>query len=289
MQKALIVVNPISGGKNKKPVVELINQKLSKDIAYEFIYWNKPEQKDEITHRLKSEDFDIAISVGGDGTINQVASALVHSKKKLGIIPLGSGNGLARHLKIPLHPAEAIEVINKGISQSMDACTVNDIFFFCTSGVGFDAHIGKLFAENKTRGLGTYVKLTVSELIRYKPQEYKLKVNGSAYVNKAFLITVANASQYGNNAYIAPQARVDDGVIDVCVMKPFNLFQAMSMGVKMFNKTLNTSSSMLTYKSNEVVIERESEGPIHFDGEPLMAGKTLTYKVFPNALNVIVP
>lgn len=289
MQKALIVVNPISGGKDKKPVVELIRKKLSKEISYEIIYWERPEQKEEITSRLRNEEFDIAISVGGDGTINQVAGAVVHSGKKLGIIPLGSGNGLARHLKIPLRTEDAIETINEGVFQVMDACTVNNLFFFCTSGVGFDAHIGKLFAENKIRGFITYLRLTVSELIRYRAQVYKLTVNDTFSVEKAFLITVANASQYGNNAYIAPQAKVDDAVFDICVMKPFNFFEAWSMGFKMFTKTLNTSPSMITYKSNEVVIERETDGAIHFDGEPLIAGKKLIYKLFPGALNVIVP
>lgn len=289
MLKALIVVNPIAGGKNKKPVIELINQNLSKDISPEFIYWEKPEQRGEIITRLKNEIFDIAIAVGGDGTINQVASALVNSGKKMGIIPVGSGNGLARHLKIPLRPLDAIEVINRGVAQPMDACKVNDSFFFCTSGVGFDAHIGKLFAENRSRGFFTYIKLTLSELVRYRSQQYKLRVNGNLTTGKAFLITVANASQYGNNAYIAPQARVDDGVMDICVIPPFNIFQFLSIGFKMFNKTLDTSSSVITYRSDEVLIERETEGPIHFDGEPLIEGKVLIYKLLHNALKVIVP
>ena len=120
-RKILLVVNPISGGKDKKPIIELLSQNLSKEVSPEFIYWERPEQKETIVKRLKEELFDIAIAIGGDGTINQVARALVNSNKKMGIIPVGSGNGLARHLKIPLHPQYAIEVINKGHSKSMDA------------------------------------------------------------------------------------------------------------------------------------------------------------------------
>lgn len=288
MQKALIVINPISGGKNKKPVIDLIQQKLSKDISYELIYWEKPEQKGDIIKRLQTENFDLAIAVGGDGTINQVASAVVNSNKKLGIIPMGSGNGLARHLNIPLKPIEAIEVINKGKHQQMDACAVNGTYFFCTSGVGFDAQIGQLFSETKARGFFTYVKLTLGELMKYQPQDYTIKINGEIINHKAFLITVANASQYGNNAYIAPQAKVEDGLLDVCVMKPFNLARAASMGVKMFNKTLNNSPGMEVYKASEVTIERANNGAIHFDGEPLLQGVSLSYKVHPGALRVIV-
>ena len=289
MQKALVVVNPISGGKNKQPIIDLIERNLSKEISHEFIYWERPEQKTDIVERLKEDTFDIAIAVGGDGTINQVGSALVGSSKKLGIIPVGSGNGLARHLNIPLDPRKAIDIINRRMTVPMDACTVNDTFFFCASGIGFDAHIVKLFADSKKRGFFTYLRLSLSEFIGYKARRYTLKTDGVEVNERAFLVTIANASQYGNNAYIAPQASVSDGIMDICVMRPFNIFQGISMCFKLFNKTLNPSSSMLTYRTNEVVIEREEDGPIHCDGEPLMAGKILIYKIFPKALNVIVP
>ncbi|MFI5164239.1 MAG: diacylglycerol/lipid kinase family protein [Bacteroidia bacterium] len=288
-KKAVFVINPISGGADKAPIVEQIKQELSADILPEFLFWDFPKQQEEIKKHIREKDFDIAVAVGGDGTINLVAQAVVNSPKALAILPVGSGNGLARHLKIPLKIKKAIEVLNAGKESMIDSCMVNDVFFFSTSGMGFDAYIGKLFAESKSRGFFTYIKLTLAQFIKYQPQHYTLLIGDRKIEREAFLITFANASQYGNNAYIAPQADIADGLMDVCILKPFRVWNTLSIGMKMFNKQLNHSSFMETFRAANVKVTRQSAGPVHYDGEPFELGENLHMKVLPASVKIIIP
>ena len=289
IKKAVFIINPVAGGGDKQPVLQQIKKYLLNDISYEIINWDSPHQKTEIIKCIKESNFDLAVAVGGDGTINQVAQAVANSDKKLAIIPVGSGNGLARHLQIPLNVKAAIDVINKGKSICIDSCNVNGLFFVCTSGIGFDALIGKLFAESKTRGFYTYFKLTMSQFMKYKPQDYQLFINEKEINTKAFLITFANASQYGNNVYIAPQANIHDGMIDVCILKPFNLWNVPALGMRMFNKTIHRSPFMETYRTKNLLVKRNKSGPVHYDGEPHEMGELLRYELLPSSLNVLIP
>jgi len=289
MKRAGIIINPVSGGKDKKPVLELIRKHFPRNIDYDIIIWERADQKDEIIRKIQERKYDIVVAAGGDGTINQVAQAIKNTESILGIIPLGSGNGLARHLKIPLDTRKSIELIGNGKVTTIDACTVNDNYFFCTSGIGFDALIGKLFAESKTRGFLTYFKLTFSNFIRYKPLAYTLTIDGKKVDTMAFLVTFANASQYGNNAYIAPQADISDGFIDVVILKPFKFWQVLFIGPKMFNKTLNTSRYVEVYKGQNIQLTRQSPGPVHFDGEPAEMETSIQYHISKGAVRAIVP
>lgn len=282
-------MNPISGGKDKKPVIDLINTRFPSDMQYEFMHWEKPEQEKEIIQKIREGGYDAAIAVGGDGTINRVGSAVKGSKVALGIIPLGSGNGLARHLGIPLHPEKALEVIGRWNLSTIDSGTINGTDFFCTCGVGFDALIGKRFAESHARGLYTYVKLTLSSFMNYKPQDYKLSVDGKEIDTKAFLVTFANAAQYGNNAYIAPKADITDGKLDVSIIKPFKTWNMPGIGRRMFNKTLDKSAYVDTTRGTEIIVERSEPGPVHYDGEPMEMGRSLRIAIEPASVNVIVP
>lgn len=289
-RSAGIIINPVSGGKDKKPVLEIIRKNFPKDISYEIIVWERPEQKDEIIKKIRQRNYDIVVAAGGDGTINQVAQAVIGTNSVLAIIPLGSGNGLARHLNIPLDTKKAVELIGgKAREIKIDACSVNGSYFFCTSGIGFDALIGKLFAESKTRGFFTYFKLTFSNFVKYKPQLYSLNIDGKTVSATAFLITMANASQYGNNAFIAPQADISDGYIDVVVLKPFKFWQAVFIAPKMFNKTLHLSHYVYVYKGKDITVNRSSSGPVHYDGEPAEMGTSVNYQIKQGAVRVIVP
>ncbi|MBL7892008.1 MAG: diacylglycerol kinase family lipid kinase [Bacteroidia bacterium] len=285
---AAIIINPISGGRDKKAALEIIKNGFPKDISYELIFWERPEQKDEIIKRVRENNYEIVVAAGGDGTINQVAQAVIGTNSRLAIIPLGSGNGLARHLGIPLDTRAAVELIGSGREIKIDGSTVNGTHFFCTSGIGFDALIGKLFAESKTRGFFTYLKLIVYNFIRYKPEQYCLIVDGTAIKTTAFLITFANASQYGNNAFIAPQADISDGYIDIVILKPFRFWQAPFIALKMFKRTLHLSGYVDVYKGKNISVSRSSAGPVHFDGEPAEMGTTLDYKIMQDLIKVIV-
>jgi diacylglycerol kinase (ATP) len=288
-KKIAYIVNPNAGVLDKKQIVELIKAHTPVGIDYEIINWEAPEQGKEITRRVIDEKFSTAVAVGGDGTVNEISKALVDSSISLAIIPIGSGNGLARHLRIPLDVKKAIQLIAKGEERIIDSCFINGKAFFCTSGIGFDAHIGKLFAESTTRGFSTYAKITIGQLMRYKPVEYSLTINNEKIRRRAFLITFANASQYGNDAFIAPQASVKDGLIDVCILKPFKFWNVPSIAWKFFNKSINNSSFMETYKVSEVDVERDFNGPAHYDGEPDVMGSKLTIRIKPASLRVIAP
>lgn len=288
-KKAGILINPISGGKSKTLVIEVIKNNFPTEFDFELIVWEKSEQREEIIQKIRNKKYDVVVAAGGDGTINLVATAVQGTDSTMAIIPLGSGNGLARHLKIPLNIKKAIELIGTGKQITIDGCKVNGINFFCASGVGFDAHVAGLFAHSKKRGLFNYLKITVNDFLRYKPESYTLTIDDKTYSPRAFLIGVCNGSQYGNNAYVAPQADTSDGFLDIVVMKPFGFFKAILIGIRIFSGNLHKSSYVDVYKGRQIKVVRNSKGPIHFDGEPEEMGQELNYSIKSSSLKVIVP
>ena len=287
-RKILFIVNPNAGKKISGKLIETIRKELPENITKEIIIWEDPAHFSEITQKLKTENYTDAIAVGGDGTVNQVAKSILNTNIALGIVPAGSGNGLARSLGISVKTELAIKQIAKGKTQFIDCGTVNGIPFFCTSGVGFDAHIGKLFATSEKRGLQSYVKITFRELFAYKEQNYSIRIDGKEISKKAFLITVANAGQYGNDFYIAPQAKLNDGLFHIAVLKPFNLLQAVGIVVKVMQRKADTSKFIETFSGKEISISREKKDSIHYDGEPDSQGTELNYALLPKSLKVIV-
>lgn len=242
-KKIAFVINPISGTQNKNFILECVKAQLDKDkYAPEVIYTERAGHAIEIAAAKANEDFFAVVAIGGDGTINEIARSLVHTNTALGIIPCGSGNGLARHLQIPMDVKKAIDIINGGNIDVIDYGKINSQPFFCTCGVGFDAFVSLKFAQAGKRGPLTYIEKTLVESLKYRPETYELEVDGSSLRYKAFLIACGNASQYGNNAYITPQASMDDGLLDVTIIEPFNMFEAPSMAFQLFNKTIDQNS-----------------------------------------------
>ncbi len=289
-EKVVIIINPISGNKKKNGIEASIHEILDHKFETVIEYTQAPGHATEIAKRLVEEGVNYVIAVGGDGTVNEIASALVHSPVYFGIIPAGSGNGLARHLEIPMKTEDAIRLLLTARKTSIDYGIVNDkVKFFCTTGVGFDAHIGYQFSVAAKRGFLTYIKTTIKEYFSYKPIKYRLKSEGFKTKHKAFLITVANASQYGNNAYIAPEANIQDGLLNVSVIKPFPKLGAVMMGLRLFGKSIDKSPYVETFLTNEIQVKRKKKGEIHFDGEPMKMGKKLNIKIVPAGLNVLVP
>lgn len=286
-KKVLFIINPISGGKKKDHLPSLIDQILDKTkFVHEVIFTERHGHAAEITSQ---SGYDCFISVGGDGTINEVARNLVFSKSAMGILPLGSGNGLARHIGIDMNVARAIAQLNTAKEILIDTININGNTFVNMGGIGFDAHIGKVFAESKERGFKTYIVKTLTEYNQYKPEHYKIKYNGTQLETNAFLISFANSSQYGNNAFIAPDANIQDGFVDVCMMEPFKAYNIPGIGLRLFNKTIKQSKYVKTIRASELVIEREKEGVAHLDGEPMIFGKKLEIKVVPASLRLLVP
>lgn len=289
-KKIAFIINPISGGINKQHFPALIGKYLDRNqFDIEINFTRSAEHNLALAQEAVETKKDIVIAVGGDGTINNIAKYMVNTGILFGIIPQGSGNGLARHLKIPMNNIAALRVINKLHRKNIDAGMANDQFFLNVAGAGFDAHVSWMFANAPKRGFWSYTKITLNEFANYKPQSYELMVDGKTVTKDAFIICVANGSQYGNNAYIAPQANLDDGLFDISIMKPFKVHQMPVIGLEMFLKKYNNSKYVDALKGSEILIKRPEAGVFNIDGEPVMMEKDIYIKVLPEALKVIVP
>lgn len=288
-KKLLFIINPISGTASKDSVPMLIDRYIDKErFDVEIRFTERAGHAIEIANEAKANGVDVCVAVGGDGTVNEVARALAQSKTALGIVPLGSGNGLARHLMIPLNVKGSLEIINECEIHELDYGVINDHPFFCTCGMGFDAFISKLFADAGKRGKITYLENVLKTGLQYKPETYEVTMDEETKTYKAFLISCANASQYGNDAYIAPQASMRDGFLDVVIMEPFDIIEAPQISLEMFNKTLDKHSKIKVFKTRHLTIRREQPGVIHYDGDPVEAGVELDISIVPAGIPVVV-
>jgi len=270
-EKIAFILNPIAGRSRNKNRVAAISRYLDLnryDPVYRFTEGHGHAGK--IVDQLLEEGYKKLVAVGGDGTVNEVASSLVNSNASLGIIPAGSGNGLARFLGIPLRLAHAVRVLNNDHTLLIDAGKMNGHWFFCTCGVGFDARVGHKFSKSKKRGFITYLKTILREYRNYTPRKYKFTIDEIEYRRRAFLITIANAGQYGNDAYIAPGAQIDDGWFDVCILKPFPLFKTIFLGLRLFNRSIERTPYMEIVRGKEIRFDKPKKKYFfHIDGEPV--------------------
>lgn len=286
-RKIVFIVNPSAGTKKKDSLGKLLERQIPASIHYEIINWNNKNQFHEIREKLLHTDYTDLIAVGGDGTVNEVARVAMEKKVSLGILPFGSGNGLARSLGIPMKIQAALDLIVAGKTKKIDGGKIDDSMFFCTAGVGFDAHIGHLFAYLENRGLSGYIKTTCRELFRYRAKQYRLSFNNENICREAFLITFANAGQYGNDFYIAPEAKTDDGLLQVVILKPFPFYAIPFLLIKIALRRAHTSRYIETFTTNQLLCRRVEKGPIHFDGEPGEAGFEIVVGLKERVLNVI--
>jgi diacylglycerol kinase (ATP) len=225
------------------------------------------------------------IAVGGDGTINEVASALVGTNIPLGIIPIGSGNGLARHLKIPLKINKALQLAKAGIPQKMDVGLLNDKYFFCTAGIGFDASVANEFAKGNGRGLLNYVKATLKTIFNYQPIE--ISINDGP-METVFSLTIANANQFGNNAFISPLSDIQDGLLEVVKIYRIGLLRAFFIAIRLFKGNIHESNKVTIKATKSIQINYKKDAPFHLDGESIITTSAdLAIKIIPKALNVI--
>ncbi|MFL5731014.1 MAG: diacylglycerol/lipid kinase family protein [Cytophagaceae bacterium] len=288
-EKILFIINPVSGRNRRKDMPELIRMHIDPAALEPMIAMTEARgHATELAREALKQGIRRIVAIGGDGTINETARALLNTEAAFGIIPSGSGNGLARHLGIPLDAVKALQLLNKAQIISMDTGNANGKPFFCTAGVGFDAHIGKVFADKKVRGFQTYISSTFNEFFRYKPSGYKLNIEGREIQQSAFCITFANTSQYGNNAYICPDADVQDGFLDICTIAPFPSYAAFDMARRLFDKSIFRSKYVSRIKIREFVLSSNQNMVMHVDGEPHEEGKQILVKVLPGSLKVMV-
>ena len=284
----VFIVNPISGTQSKNNILKWIEERLDHSrYEHEVVKTRYAGHATEISAQAVKDGIDIVVAIGGDGTINETARSLIHTPTTLGIIPCGSGNGLARHLHFPMDPKAAIDILNEGHQIQMDNGKINGIPFFCTCGVGFDAFVSLKFADSGKRGLLTYLENTLYDSLNYQPETYEIENEAGTVKYKAFLIACGNASQYGNNAYITPQASLTDGLMDITILEPFTVLDVPSLSFQLFNKTINQNSRIKTMRAKKIKIRRSQPGVFHYDGDPIMGSENLEVEIIPKGLNII--
>ena len=289
-KKVCVIINPVSGTGGKQSIPEKIAAAFDPkkyDVVIRFTGY--AGHATEITKHAVKENYKYVIAAGGDGTVNEIAKALVGTPCVLGIIPLGSGNGLARDLNISMTIDKSIETITKGVVRNIDYGIANDNIFFCTCGVGFDAFVSERFADEKMRGPIGYVKNILESVIDFKSEEYELTYEGKTIKERAFVVTCANASQYGNEAYIAPGADMEDGKMNVSLIKPINALEMPQTTIQLFTKNLHKNNKVIQLLTSDLVIKRGRSGVMHIDGESVDAGKEIVVKIIPKGLHVLSP
>lgn len=287
--KILFIVNKFAGIGYPSELERIVNTACQQNGASCSIEFTQHKgHAIELASDAQGKGFDKVIAVGGDGTINEVARGLIQSNVPMGIVPRGSGNGLARHLGIPLKISEAVNQIFHSKILPMDVFRVNGKLSLNVSGIGFDGHITNLFGVKSTRGLIGYVTLTVQEFLKFKEFETEIMLNGKVIKRNAFIIAIANSSQYGNNARIAPSASVCDGMLHINVMKRVPLFR-LDFVYSFFTGQLSKSSFCEFMEAPSLKIRTTNPIDYHVDGEPCGLSDSFDIELMPAGLHVLVP
>jgi diacylglycerol kinase (ATP) len=282
------IYNPISGARRLGRLENLVREHLDLD-KFDFAVRETSSPKDAM--RLASEavrdKFDIVVAVGGDGTINEVVQGMGSNPLILGIIPVGSGNGLARHLGIPLEPEKAIRAINAMNIRTIDTATINGYPFVSIAGLGFDARVANRYKKVRKRGFLSYTRIVAREYFRYREREFILKFNDQVLTRKALLLSVANSNQFGYNTIIAPHAEPDDGLLDIVITKKFPIGELPRMVNLLFTGKIDQSSYIESYKASEIFILRKRGKRVNIDGEAVRMGQQIFIRIQPSSLKVI--
>lgn len=288
-KRILFLINPISGVKKKANLAELIPSYFpAEEFIIQIKHTNYAGHAVELTKWAVDLGYSAVVACGGDGTINEIGSVLVGSNTALGIIPLGSGNGLARHLGIPLKVKKALRIIAQFSIKLIDTGEVNKRPFIGIAGLGFDAHIGKKFANYGKRGFFSYLKLVLKEYLDFKERTVIIKRKGNKETLSAIMITIANSSQFGNNAIIAPNAIIDDGKLKMCIVKKFPLWRAPKIAWLMMTRRIHRSKYIDIIEIKKATIKQPKK-LIHVDGEPIKMARKIKVRVLPQSLAVLVP
>jgi len=291
MRSILVIINPIAGVRPKDEIPALVRKVMPQAEGFDvdIRFTERAGHASEMAREAVSRGVDTVVAIGGDGTINETGRSLVGSPVKFGIVPMGSGNGLARHIQVPLDITKALECIRDGYSEALDYGTVNDHIFFCTAGIGFDAQVSAKFAEAGSRGPVTYLRSFMQLVGNYKPSTYVIYTDDGRVKEKAFLIAIGNASQWGNNAYITPNASMSDGILDVTLVKPMPLYEIPRMAYQLFTRQLNQNAHVDSVRSSHLRIIMPQPNVVHVDGEPIRMEGVLDIQIHPKQLRVIFP
>lgn len=289
LNKVCFILNPTSGTNRRQDVPGLLARYATAAGAdFEIQPTQYAGHAEELARAAAASGFRVVVAVGGDGTVNEVARGLLGTGAALGIVPRGSGNGLARHLRLPLDVPGAVRRVCAPTFQRIDVGRINGRPFFCTAGLGFDAHVSKMFAQAGTRGLSTYVKVALREYRRYQPVPVQVELNEQVLTTSCYVLAFANAAQYGNNAYIAPRADIQDGLLDVCLIDALPFTRAVRVGLGLALGTLPTSGGAVYHTSHHIRVRTEHLLGFHVDGDYVDEAAEFEVTLEPLALEVAV-
>ena len=281
MSSALFLINPISGKGRKDKILAAL-----KDAGHRAVVTEYAGQAETLAHEAPE---DIVVAVGGDGTVNEVARGLLGTGKTLGILPCGSGDGLARCLNISHDMSKSLKIIENGKTRPLDAGYVNGKPFFSVCGVGFDADVSRMFALSGKRGVTTYITKALELWKSFRPETYTISIDGKEWTQDAVLVTVGNSNQWGNGAKITPRADCGDGMLDVTVLDMFRSVEIPHLAAMLMEGHCDACRQVHCYRGRHIVISRASSGPAHFDGDWFDVGEVLDISVSPSALRILVP
>ncbi|MDQ6756005.1 MAG: YegS/Rv2252/BmrU family lipid kinase [Bacteroidota bacterium] len=296
-RKIIYFINPVSGTKRKLPIEEtIIKKNLERNIFFEIFFTNADGEYPWLMDKIKNENFTDVVICGGDGSVNQVASALLDVEVNIGIIPIGSGNGLALAAKIPRDVDKALQIIFSGTSSFIDGFFINDKFSCMLCGVGFDAQVAHDFTAQKSRGLKTYVQQSVKNFINAQPYQFDITIKEKTFAAEAYFISVANGNQFGNNFTIAPKASLDDGLLDIVVVKKMSKARMIWAVLKQIRsgelqKEVRNfhEKEVLYFQTDKLIIHNHHLAPLHIDGEPAETDKKFKIEILPKAFKLIMP
>jgi len=290
-KKVLFIINRFSGTGYRSGVEGRILEKcaaLGLEPSLEFTQ-GRGHASEISKAAANSKEFDVVFAVGGDGTVNEVAQGVIHSKQVMGILPKGSGNGLARHLGIPINFEKSLQYINSSTVISMDSFKVNESVSINVSGIGFDGHVAGLFGKNGKRGLLGYSKLVLKEFFGYSEFNFKVNIDNQVFDHTAFVIAFANSSQFGNNARVAPHASVCDGLLDICFIRKVPFHHSIGFVNKLFTGHLDHSAYVEIRKGKCIILSFPAPMPYHIDGEGMESVRDFTIQIQPASIRMLVP
>lgn len=289
--KTCFIINPRAGRRgNRTDVMKRAEAFLSvRGNEGRVMMTERPAHARELARSAVGEGFDQVVAVGGDGTMNEVASVLIGTRVAMGLVPRGSGNGLGRHLGIRHGDSHAFEVLQSGRILAIDTGVVNGVPFINAMGIGFDAEVSQRFNALTKRGFVSYLSTAVRLFLSHKAVGCTVRAEGARFSENAFLVAVANSDQYGNDCIIAPGARLDDGLLDLTLIRDVGWLRAPGLGMRLFTRTLDRSPLVVRSRAAAFVIERMEDGVVHTDGEVHHMGRRLDIVVRPASLRVMVP
>lgn len=297
-RKIVYLINPISGTGNKKLLIRKIEEKTrGQNIPFEILPTDPNGNYLHLKEKISREQVTDVVVCGGDGTVNQVARSLLNEDIRIGIIPMGSGNGLALTAKIPRQPDRALSVVLNGKAAYIDSFFINDHFSCMLCGLGFDAQVAHDFARQAKRGLYTYMVQTVSNFMRMRAWSFELVAKGHSFAVPGYFISIANSNQFGNQFTIAPRAKLNDGLLDIVVVKKMSKWRFIGAVLRqlLVGKPFQPGQQgiekrkVLYFQTDELIIHNNDNAPLHIDGDPSVSSKLFKIKIIRDAFKLIQP